>query len=62
MSTDYEDGYDSEYLELIGGNKECIYSDEGRADLVENDEISVEENAFMNGYEEVEEEEEEEDF
>lgn len=59
MAMDYEEGYDEEYLELMGGKKESIYSDEDRADLVENDEISVEEDAFMSGYDQFEEDREE---
>lgn len=31
-------------------NEEDIYSEEGAESLVENDEISEEEQAFMNGY------------
>jgi hypothetical protein len=46
----YEEGYDVEYLEWVGGAEESVYSDESRADLVADDAISAEEDAFMKGY------------
>lgn len=36
---------------------ESVYNDDSREDLVENDEISPEEEAFMSGYDEDESEE-----
>ena len=35
------------------GDLDEVYDDEGREDLVENDEISPEEEGFMMGYEDV---------
>lgn len=39
-------------------NFDEVYDDEAREDLVENDEISPEEEGFMSGYEKTEEKEE----
>lgn len=52
---DIEDVYDPEGLDLHGEEQESIYSDDGRAGLIDDDEISAEEDAFMQGYNEVEE-------
>ncbi len=41
----YEDGYLEEGVDDMG-----VYSDEGRTDLLEGDEISPEEEGFMQGY------------
>ncbi|MBI5388991.1 hypothetical protein HZB01_01270 [Candidatus Woesearchaeota archaeon] len=39
-----------------GESEENIYGKEARKEMVENDEVSPEEEAFMEGYEEAEEE------
>jgi len=39
--------------------KETVYDEEGREDQLEDDELSPEEEAFMKGYDEAEEEAEE---
>jgi len=41
-------------------NEENVYSEEGREEYVESDEISPSEEAFMKGYEDAEESDEEE--
>lgn len=47
-----EDTIEDEMLEVeIGYKEEDVYSDEGRADLVEDDEITPEEEGFMEGAE-----------
>ncbi|MBW2975254.1 hypothetical protein KY366_06050 [Candidatus Woesearchaeota archaeon] len=43
-------------------DESSIYDEEGREDLVEDDEMSAEEEGFMRGYEEAEESEEEDDM
>ena len=53
---------DEEYEGKEKGEKEedSVYNEEGREELVESDEVSPEEEAFMKGYEEADEEEKEE--
>ena len=50
MSAHYEDGYDGEFLEWVGEEEESIYSDDAREDLLKDDAITPEEDAFMKGY------------
>ena len=38
-------------------DSEGVYDDEGREEMMRNDEISPEEEAFMQGYEDIDEEE-----
>jgi len=50
-----EEGHE-EIFDIEAGEEECIYSDDFRVSLVDNDEISPEEEGFMKGYgEEIEE-------
>lgn len=49
---DVEESYDPETVGLYGEEQESIYSDDGRAGLIDDDEISAEEDAFMQGYNE----------
>ena len=42
-------------------DEESIYDEEGREDLIEDGEISPEEEAFMRGYEDADEQEKEEE-
>lgn len=52
-----EDEYEGKEKEKK--DEDSVYDKEGREELIEGDEVSPEEEAFMKGYEEADEEEEE---
>ena len=52
-----EDDYEGKEKEEK--DEDSVYDEEGREELVESDEVSPEEQAFMQGYEDADEEKEE---